>query len=163
MSAACTFPSTSARTVTAPPASSIATKLPGLIVSPYFCFRPGSPDGRDWKSDGAANLTSAECTAKSAIVVRSHSLAVALVTVTVSVSDAADGLRIDRSAGNRWWSSSSTASSMVAFELGAKYSNKLPMYSGTRSIEWSLSAGTYVSRLPIPGRRPTSKPLACKA
>ena len=101
MSAASTFPSTSARTVTAPPASSIATKLPGLMVSPYVCLRPGSPDGRDWKSDGAANLTSAECTAKSAIVVRFHCPAVAPVTVTVSVSEAGDGVKIERSPGNR--------------------------------------------------------------
>src|ERR1700744_232328 len=111
------------------------------MVSPYFCFRPGRPEGRAWKSEGAPNLTSPECAARSAIVLRFHDVAVPLVTVTVSVSDAGDGVRIERSPGNCLYSSNSTASSMVAFELGAKYCNRLPMYSGTKSMEWSFSAG----------------------
>ena len=133
--AAVTLRSTRARTVTGPPPSLMATKLPGLMVSPYFCRRPGSPDGRFSNAEGAPKLTSGECAAKSAIVCRFQSLAVPLVTVTVSVSEAGDGVRIDRSPGSFLYSSNSTASSIVAVDSGAKYNSRLPMYSGTKSME----------------------------
>jgi len=54
-----------------------------------------------WKSDGAPNFTSGECAARSAIVFRFQSPAVPAVTVTVSVSDAGEGVRIERSPGSR--------------------------------------------------------------
>ena len=72
------------------------------MSSPYLCLAvPTNPDGRVWKSDGAANFTSGECAARSAIVFRFHLAAVSAVTVTVSVSAAGDGVRIDRSPGSR--------------------------------------------------------------
>ena len=71
--AALTRPSTSARAVTAPPPSSMARKLPGLMSRPYFRFNPGSPDGRFWNDDEAPNFTSGECAARSAIVFRCQS------------------------------------------------------------------------------------------
>src|SRR5262245_14401777 len=100
--AAVTLPSVSRRTVTAPPPSLTAMKLPELTSREYFCRSPGKPSGRVRKADGAANLTSAECAARSPIVFRFHAAAVVLVTLTVSVSDAGDGVRIDRSPGSRW-------------------------------------------------------------
>src|SRR6516164_10975528 len=133
--AAVTLPSNHARTVTAPPPSLMATKLPGLMLSPYFWRNPGRPDGRFSNAEGAPNLTSGECAAKSAIVLKFQAPAVPPVTVTVSVSDAGDGVRIDRSPGSFLYSSNSTSSSMVAGESGAKYNSRLPMYSGTKSME----------------------------
>ncbi|COV44712.1 Uncharacterised protein [Mycobacterium tuberculosis] len=44
--AAVAVPSTSARTVTAPPPSLMVTKLPGAMSSEYLCRSPGNPDGR---------------------------------------------------------------------------------------------------------------------
>src|ERR1700735_964809 len=96
MLAAVTFPCTNARTVTAPPPSLMATKLPGLMLSAYFCRSPGKPDGRFSKDEGAPNFTSGEWAAKSAIVLRFHAVAVTLVTVPVWLSEAGDGVRIDR-------------------------------------------------------------------
>src|SRR6516162_10800737 len=95
--AAVTLPSNNARTVTAPPPSLMATKLPGLMLSPYFWRNPGRPDGRFSNAEGAPNLTSGECAARSAIVLRFHALAVSPVTVTGSGWNAGDGVRIDRS------------------------------------------------------------------
>src|ERR1700756_4735281 len=95
--AAVTLPSTSARTVTAPPPSLMAKKLPGLMSREYFWRNPGRPDGRVWKAEGAPNFTPGECAARSVMVFRFHAPAVPLVTVTVSVSEASDGVRIDRS------------------------------------------------------------------
>src|ERR1700757_840921 len=100
MLAAVTLPSTNARTVTEPPPSLTATKLPGLMFSPYFWRRPGRPEGRFSNAEGAPNLTSGEWAAKSAIDLRCQSPAVPPVTVTVSVSEAGDGVRIDRSPGS---------------------------------------------------------------
>jgi hypothetical protein len=85
------------------------------------------------------------------------------VTATVSVSDADDGVRMDRSPGSARNSANSTASGVVTVVFGSKYFNRLPVYSGTRSMEWSLTAGTYVSRLPMPNCRPTVKPLSSSA
>src|ERR1700749_3486399 len=118
--AALTLPESRARTVTAPPPSLMATKFPGLMSSPYFCRRPGSPSGRVAKADGAPNFTSAEWVANPPHVRVFQELAVALVAATVSVPAAGDGVRIDRSAGSRLSSSTSTASSMVAVDAGAK-------------------------------------------
>src|SRR5208282_3277076 len=98
--AAVTLPSSKARTVTEPPPSLMATKLPGRMSREYFCRSPGRPDGRVSNAEGAPNRTSGESAAKSAIVFRFHAVAVPPVTVTVSVSEAGDGLRIDRSPGN---------------------------------------------------------------
>ena len=118
------------------------TKLSGLMSRPYFAFRPGNPSVRVWNSDGAPNFTSAECAARSPMVFRFHFCAVASLTATVSVSLAGDGVRIDRSPGSTRNNASSTASGVVTVVFGSKYCNRFPVYSGTRSIEWSRTAGT---------------------
>src|SRR6185436_9755139 len=58
---------------------------------------------------------------------------------------------------------SSTCSGVVTFVFLSKYCSRLPVYSGIRSMEWSLTAGMYVSRLPMPYCRPTVKPFASNA
>ena len=63
------------------------------------------------------------------------------VTATVSLSSAGDGVRIDRSPGSARSSASATWSGVVAFVSLSKYCSRLPVYSGIRSMEWSLTAG----------------------
>ena len=142
MSAAVTVPSVSARTVAGPPPSLMDTKLSGLMSRPYLALRPGNPSVRLWNSDGAPNFTSAECAARSPMVLRFHFWAVAWVTATVSVSFAGDGVRIDKSPGNARIRASSTWSGVVTVVFGLKNCSRFPVYSGTRSIEWSRTAGT---------------------
>jgi hypothetical protein len=116
-------------------ASLIDTKLAGATSRPYFALRPGRPSVRLWNSDGPPNFTSAECAARSPMVLRFHFLAVASVTATVSWSLAGDGVRIDRSPGSTRCNASSTALGSVALVCLSKYCSRLPVYSGMRSME----------------------------
>ena len=69
-------------------------------------------------------------------------------------------MRLD---GSAFSSAVNTSSGSVAVALASRYCRIDPLYSGIRSTEPSLSAGTYFSRLPMLSLSLMSAPCALSA